>query len=84
MYNGIKNNKAEPKCGENLIQNCKEDKITNKNGSDLFIKYLHDIRNMKTLDKEMIKNIRNMSNEEKMYIILSFNDVVENLKSFIE
>ena len=39
---------------------------------------------MKTLDKEMINNIRNMSSEDKMDIILSFNAVVENLKSFIE
>lgn len=74
----------EPNPSEHLIQNCKEDKITNQNDTDLFIKYLHDIRNMKTLNKEMINNIRNMSNEEKMDIILSFNNVVENLKSLIE
>ena len=31
----------------------------------------------------MINNIRNMSNEDKMDIIIEFNNVVENLKVFI-
>lgn len=62
----------------------KEDKMSNHNIDDLFKKYLHDIRNMKTLDREMIKNISNMSNDEQMSIIISFNHVVENLKLYIE
>lgn len=59
------------------------DKIVNPSNT-LFKKYIHDIRNIKTLDKEMINNIRNMSNEEKMDIIISFNCVVENLKELFE
>ena len=39
---------------------------------------------MKPLDKEMINNIRNMSNEEKMNIIISFNDMVGYIKEIIE
>lgn len=31
----------------------------------------------------MINNIRNMSNKDKMDIIIEFNDVVESLKLFI-
>jgi hypothetical protein len=62
----------------------KDYKITNHNDSSLFRKYLHDIRNMKTLDKELINNIRSMSNEEKMEIIIAFNDVVESIKKYIE
>jgi hypothetical protein len=31
----------------------------------------------------MINNIRNMSNEDKMDIIIEFNNVVENLKVFL-
>jgi hypothetical protein len=51
---------------------------------DLFKKYLQDIRNLKPIDKEMMNNIRNMSNEEKMDIIILLNENVINLKSFLE
>ena len=77
MFNRTKINIPESKCG-------KEENMIIHNGSVLFRKYVHDIRNMKTLDKETINNIRNMTNEEKMDIILAFNDVVENLKSVVE
>jgi len=76
MYSGNKNNKAESKIEE---KECKED--TNYT---LFKKYIHDIRNMKTLDEEMINNIYSMSNEQKMSIIISFNAVVENMKALID
>ena len=46
-------------------------------------KCLHDIRNMKKLDKERIQNIRNLSHEEKMDIIITFNDVVEHMKEIL-
>ena len=51
---------------------------------ELFRTYLHDIRNMKTLDREMIRNIRNMSNDEKIDIILTMNDVIDGLKALLE
>uniref|UniRef100_A0A6C0EUX1 Uncharacterized protein n=1 Tax=viral metagenome TaxID=1070528 RepID=A0A6C0EUX1_9ZZZZ len=79
MFNENKNNKEEL----NLIldkdedKDCKEDKIINHNTNDLCKKYINIIRrNMRALDKEMINNIKNMSNEEKMDIIISFNEVV--------
>jgi len=84
MYNWNKNNKVEPKITGEINTSYKNDKIKNQNNSILLRKYLHDIRNIKLLDKEMINNIRNMSNEEKMDIIITLNNVVENLKSFIE
>jgi hypothetical protein len=84
MYNWNKNNKVEPKITGEINTSYKNDKIKNQNDSILLRKYLHDIRNIKLLDKEMINNIRNMSNEEKMDIIITLNNVVENLKSFIE
>ena len=61
-----------------------ECKSTNNNSVELFRTYLHDIRNMKTLDREMIRNIRNMSNDDKMDIILAMNDVINGLKAFLE
>jgi hypothetical protein len=47
-------------------------------------KYTHDIRNMVTLDNEMLCNIRNMSNVDKMAIIMALNDVISGLKTLIE
>lgn len=61
----------------------KEDITPNHNNSDLFNKCIHDIRNLKKIDKEMINNICNMSNENKMNIIITFNDVVESLKDLL-
>jgi len=39
---------------------------------------------MKTLDKEMLNNIRSMTNEEKMYIIIALNDVLENMNILLD
>jgi hypothetical protein len=61
-----------------------ETKIINHNTNNLFKKYLHNIRNMKTLDKEMINNVCNMSNEEKIDIIIAFNDILEYVITFLE
>jgi hypothetical protein len=87
MHVGDKNNKAASKTEEDTYKKYKEDKedkITKPSNATLFKKYMHDIRNMHTLDEEMINNIRSMSSEEKMDIIISFNVVVENLKAFID
>jgi hypothetical protein len=45
---------------------------------------MHDIRNIVTLDNEMLCNIRNMSNADKMDIIIALNDVISVLKTMIE
>jgi hypothetical protein len=50
------------------------------NDSNLCIKYIHEIRNFNVLDEEMIDNIRLMTNEEKMNIITSLNDIFDYLK----
>ena len=70
--------------GAKDIKEYKEDKTPNHYSNDLFNKILHDIRNMKTLDNEMINNIRNMSDEDKMDIIIALNDVVVHLKEILE
>ena len=86
MFNRNNNSKAEAKLGGGSLENkdCKEDKMINDITTDLYKRCIHDIRNMKPLDKEMINNIRNMSNEEKMNIIISFNDMVGYIKEIIE
>jgi hypothetical protein len=62
----------------------KENKIISHNDIDLFRKYINDIVDLKLLDKEMINNIRNMTNEDKMDIIITLNNVVQNLKIYIK
>lgn len=86
MNNSNKNNsnKAEAKMSVIMedAQYYNEDKLTNH--YDLCKKYIHEIRNIKILDEEMINNIRNMSNEDKMDIIISFNDVLDYLIKIID
>ena len=86
MNNSNKNNSNKADAKMSVImedaQYYNEDKLTNH--YDLCKKYIHEIRNIKILDEEMINNIRNMSNEDKMDIIISFNDVVDYLIKIIE
>ena len=52
---------------------------------NLFKKYLHDIRNLKKIDKEIINNIFNLStNKEKMEIIITLHDTLEYLITYID
>jgi fructose/tagatose bisphosphate aldolase len=53
------------------------DNIQNENVSELCKLYRYNIINMNILDTEMINNIRNMSDEEKMEIIIAFNRVLK-------
>lgn len=76
----IKHQPAESK----MVVDKAEGKTSTRNSNDLFTRYIHDIRNMKKLDKEMINNIRNMSNENQMDIIIVFNDTVETLKDLLD
>uniref|UniRef100_A0A6C0IU56 Uncharacterized protein n=1 Tax=viral metagenome TaxID=1070528 RepID=A0A6C0IU56_9ZZZZ len=39
---------------------------------------------MNSLDKKMINNLRNMSNTDKMNIIISLNEMVEYVKTTLE
>jgi len=80
-------NKSEEKYERLQDKEDKEDKkykMQNHNVSDLFRKYIHDIRNIKPLNTEMINNIRNMSNEEKMEIIITMSYIIENLNVLLE
>lgn len=71
-----------------MEHNCKSCIYGEKNGGNSLSKktiekYLHDIRNMVILDKEMINNIRNMSDNDKMNIIITYNNVVDCMKQLL-
>ena len=51
--------------------------------SPQFLAYKYNIRNMAELDDTMITNIRNMTHEEKMELILLYNDFMIILNTFI-
>ena len=65
-----------------------EDKISDHNydhnNNNLLKMYKHDIRNMKLLNREMIRNIRNMCDEDKMDIILTLNHTMGAMKDLID
>ena len=72
------------KMEQNDIINCADNNIDKKNSKKILKKYIHVIRNINPLDDNMVKDIRNMSDDDKMEIIISFNAVVENVFSFIK
>jgi hypothetical protein len=43
-----------------------------------------NIKNLKVLDKESINNIRNMSNEDIMKIIIAYNEMIAWVSDIIE
>jgi hypothetical protein len=75
-YNNDNNNNNDN--NDNNNDNNNNDNNNNVN-SILLNKYLTCIRDVNFLNKEMINNINNMSNEDKIKIIIAFNDVVEVL-----
>ena len=80
MPNEFNNTKNKEVTGKSSVAK----KDTHVSCEDMFYKYIHDIRNMRKLNSEMLNNINNMSNAEKMEIIVTFNDVVEGLIYLID
>lgn len=76
-----KNNKSEQKRELHVKESISTKDEYNMN--ELSKKYNHDIRNMLSLNNEMIDTIRDMSNENKMNIIISFNTVLKAMKSML-
>jgi ligand-binding sensor protein len=54
------------------------------NSNDDTYRIILNIKNCKELDKEDINNIRNMSNEGKMKIILTYNEILSWISNIIE
>lgn len=60
------------------------DNIIKPKPSNFFLTYLNDIKNLQTLNEEMINNIYYMTTEEKMSIIIVLNDIVNNFKFILD
>jgi hypothetical protein len=52
--------------------------------SDNYNKIIHSIRNLNPIDNNIIEGIRNMTDDEKMEIIYSFNITISTYKELIE
>jgi hypothetical protein len=55
-----------------------------KHNSNNIKKIIHEIRNIRFLDNNSINDINKMSHDEKMEIILTFNIVLDTLKTNYE
>jgi hypothetical protein len=57
--------------------------MTDTNNEDLLNDYLCEIKNFKLLNDGMINNIKNMSDESKMEIIQTYNEMIKYAVIFI-
>jgi hypothetical protein len=50
----------------------------------LMKKYIHDIRNLKTFNGEILRNINNLPYEHRMEILITFNEMTRHYLSLLE
>ena len=82
MDSGRKTNHSESKNGDGKY---KEDKyFSNHNDSQLLKKYIHDIRNSNTFSIDILKNINKLSYEDRMEILIVYNEMMSYYLSLFE
>ena len=65
----------------NVNKSVKLNKLNNNIiSNNLIVNYVNDIKNMRYLDDKKISNIQNMNEEEKMKIIITFNNVIKSFR----
>jgi len=63
----------------------KEEKnLLQHNNSQLIGKYIHDIRNSQTFTKKMLENMNNMCYEDRLNILLVYNEMIIHYSSFFD
>lgn len=58
--------------------------MNSKNDNPILYKIIYDIRNMRELTKEMIQQICNMTHEEKMQVIITYNEVLLSVNELFQ
>jgi len=82
MDSGRKTNHSESK---NWNGEYKEDKyFSNHNDTQLLKKYIHDIRNFETFSIDILKNINKLSYEDRMEILIVYNEMMSYYLSLFE
>jgi hypothetical protein len=62
-----------------------EDKyLSNHNDSQLLKKYIHDIKNSKTFSINILKNINNLSYDDRMKILIVYNEMMSYYVSLFQ
>ena len=72
---------------ENRLQHegeCKEDKCSTNLYNNKLKKYIHDIKNIKTFSKNTLTEINNLSYEERLEILINYNEMMEYFSSYFE
>ena len=76
MGNSIKIHHKEIKNDESIKNN--------NNDNDLLNKYICHIKNLKMLNKEVLININNMSYEDRLEILLTYNEMISYIETLFE
>jgi hypothetical protein len=79
MDSGRKTNHSESKNGDGEYKY-----FSNHNDSQLLKKYIHDIRNSKTFSIDILKNINKLSYEDRMEILIVYNEMMSYYLSLFE
>lgn len=51
---------------------------------ELLAKYIHKIKNLEIIHKEELKNMNQMSEEERLDILIAYNEIIEYMNSMLE
>jgi hypothetical protein len=63
----------------------KEEKIfSNHNDNGLLRKYIHDIRNSKIFSKDILHDMNNLSYEDRMEILVTYNEIISYYVSLFD
>ena len=74
MNNGRKINNSESKNSDGEYKEVIY--LSNHNDIKLLRKYIHDIRNSKTYNIDILKNINNLSYEDRLEILIVYNEMM--------
>ena len=80
MDSGRKTNHSESK----HVGDKEDNYLLNHNDSQLLKKYIHDIRNLKTFSIDILKNINNLSYEDRMKILIVYNEMISSYVALME
>ena len=70
---------------KNMDQQYKEHKYCSTHiSSQLVKKYVHDIRNSRTFSIDIIQNINNLSYEDRMEILIAYNEMMSYYLALFE
>jgi hypothetical protein len=73
------------KCESKNDRECNEYKHSSTNNDiQLLKKYVHDIRNSKIFNIDILKNINNLSYDDRIEILIAYNEMISYYSSLFE